>query len=63
MILELSAILLLNLGWTGQMDWNLAALIPVFGEHGLIRQVSFPDNMADAVDVQVSLVSESTKVR
>ena len=45
------------------MDWNLAALIPVFGEHGLIRQVSFPDNMADAVDVKVSLVSESTKVR
>ena len=48
------------------MDWNLAALISVFGEHGehgLIRQVSFPDNMADAVDVKVSLVSESTKVR
>ena len=45
------------------MDWNLAALISVFGEHGLIRQVSFPDNMADGVDVKVSLVSESTKVR
>lgn len=45
------------------MDWNLAALISVFGEDGLIRQLSFPDNMADAGDVKVSLVSESTKVR
>lgn len=45
------------------MDWNLAALISVFGEHRLIRKVSFPDNMADAGDVKVSLVLESTKVR
>lgn len=46
-----------------RMDWNLAALISVFGKHGLIRQVSFPDNMADAGDVKVSLLSESTKLR
>ena len=45
------------------MDWNLAALISTFGEHGLIRQVSFPDNMADADDIKVSLLSESTKLR
>ena len=45
------------------MDWNLAALISVLGEHRLIRQVSFPDNMADAGDVKISLVLESTKVR
>ena len=45
------------------MDWDLAALISVFGERRLIRQVSFPDNMADAGDIKVSLVSESAKVR